>query len=181
MNFDPSLQAGEKELREKRELLLEKNQQLDSLSSQMQVVSLEMHDSDSEGEEPIVERNTHADLIDDIMLLNEEVEVLDSHVTAERKHLQILDEVVKEAHFEDMGGKDEHQASAELALELVSSFGKLKDHEFRLHELVKLFEELRKQHNFSDTPLQYMLQLLPLPGKEEVEERKKWLHTLPDR
>ena len=163
----------EEELKEKRELLLEKNQQLDTLNSQMddemQVVSLEQQESDSEGEKPgscdpegispadltddimpgeqDPEGISPADLIDDIMLLNEEVEVLDAHVTETRKQLQNLGEIVKCAQFEDIGERDEYQAAAELALELATRFEQLKEMEFKLHELVKSMEELRQQHH----------------------------------
>lgn len=174
----------------KRELLLEKNQLLDSLSAAAPVPGPspiseggkeEKEEGDEEGEdEPM--RNSSPELIDDIMFLNEEVEVMDSHVTAMRKQLQCLNEILRSAQFEDVGERDEHQAAAELAIELVSKFTQLKDLEFQLHEFVKSLEELRKQHSdVMDTPLQYMLQLPPLPGREEVEEKKKWIHTLPDQ
>ena len=176
-------------MNQKRELLLEKNLQLDSLSGEPlnhpiseggREVEEEVEEEDSEGGKPM--GNSPAELIDDIMLLNEEVEVMDGHVTAVRKQLHCLNEVLRNAQFEDIGERDEHQASAELAIELVSRFARLKDLEVQLHELVRSLGELHKQHiGLTDTPLQYMLQLPPLPEEEEVKERKRWLHTLPDR
>ena len=177
-------------MNEKRELLLEKNQLLDSLSAAAPVAGSflisetrkeEEKEEEGEGDEPM--RNSSAELIDDIMFLNEEVEVMDGHVTAMRKQLKCLNEILRSAQFEDIGERDEHQAAAELAIELVSKFTQLKDLEFQLHEFVKSLEELRKQRSddVMDTPLQYMLQLPPLPGREEVEEKKKWIHTLPDQ
>ena len=178
-------QAEEEELKAKRELLLEKNQQLDSLNTEMQVVSLETQEEKSEGEEELEgygqEGNSPADLIDDIMLLNDEVEVIDAHLTAVRKQLQGLGEVIKNCQYEDIGERKEYAAAAKLAFELVSKFKQLKELESKLHEVVKSLEELRKEHNFSDTPLQYTLQLPPLQSPEELEERGAWLHTLPDK
>ena len=173
-------------MNQKRELLLEKNLQLDSLSGDplnhpISEGGREVEEEeDSEGSKPM--GNSPAELIDDIMLLNEEVEVMDGHVTAMRKQLHCLNEVLRNAQFEDIGERDENQASAELAIELVSSFTRLKVLEVQLHELVRSLGELCRQHSdLTDTPLQYMLQLPPLSEKGEVEERKQWLHTLPDR
>ena len=178
-------QAEEEELKAKRELLLEKNRRLDSLDTEMQVVSLEAYGGESEGEDELEgctrEGNSSADLIDDIMLLNEEVEAMDAHLTAIRKQLQSLAEVVKSGQREDIGERDEYQAAAELAFELVSNFRRLKELESKLHEVVKSLEELRKKQNFSDTPLPYTLQLPPLQSPGELELRGAWLHTLPDK
>ena len=125
--------------------------------------------------------NSSAEIIDDIMLLNEEVEALDASVTAFWKRLRMIGEVLQAAQYEDIGERDENQASAELSLDLASSFLKLKALESELQQLVAAFEELRKKHKFTDAPISYMLQLPPLQGKEELEQKRLWIHTLADQ
>ena len=150
------------------------------------------------GEDPVT------DLIDDIMLLNEEVETQDSHVTTLRRHLHNLTEVLQHAHWEELGEKDEHQSSAELALELVKTYRQLKSLEKKLQQQLESIGEQMSRDPLSTT-LPYMLQLPPtqvsnyrVPGgmtgeskmnvplkfvqsEEEVEERQQWVHTLPDK
>ena len=128
-----------------------------------------------------LEGTSPADLIDDIMLLDEEVEVMDAHTSIVRRRLKNLAGTIMNAQYEDIGERDEHRASAELALELLSRFSQLKNMEFKLHDLVRSLEGLRKRHNYRGAPLQYMLQLPPLKSKEEIEEKKTWLHALQDK
>ena len=183
----PIQQVTEEELKQKRDLVLEKTQQLDSLrSSQVQVVSMEMGGSgegseEGEEEEGTLEGTSPADLIDDIMLLNEEMEVMDSHLMDVRQKLKCLGEIVKTGQLEDTGEIDEFQSSAKLALDLVSCYSMLKNLESKLHNLLNSLEELRKRRGYGGAPVPYMLQLPPLRTEKEVEETREWLHTLPDR
>ncbi len=150
----------------------------------MQVVSMETETTGEEEEEggaPDLEGSSPADLIDDIMLLNEEMEVMDSNLMAIKAQLKGLGEIVKHGQLEDIGERDEYQSSAELVLELISCYSKLKDFESKLHSLLSSLEELRKRRGYEGAPVPYMLQLPPLRTQEENEETREWLHTLPDR
>lgn len=178
------VQAKEEELKQKRELLLEKNHTLDTLASTPQTptvdtLQLDTTEPNEPGEEQL-EGISQADVIDDIMLLNEEVEVLDGHVTVVRKQLKTISEIAGHAQYEDIGERDEYEVAAQLALELTSKYQHFKSLEAKLHELVASLEALRKEHDFSDAPLQYMLQLPPRPAGRKGEEQGEWLHTLPD-
>lgn len=144
-------QAEEDELKHKRELLLQKNQILDSISTSH---CKETSKDEAEEEDPVT------DLIDDIMLMNEEVETQDSHVTTLRHHLYSLTEVLQQAHYEELGEKDEHQEAAELALELVKCFTQLKTLEAKLLQQLESIGEQMSRDPLS-TPLPYMLQLPP--------------------
>ena len=106
------------------------------------------------GEDPV------ADLIDDIMLLNEEVESQDGHVTMMRRHLHSLAEVLQEAHLEELGERDEHVSAAKLALELVKTYSQLKTLEAKLLEQLQSIGDQTSRDPLS-TPLPYMLQLPP--------------------
>ncbi len=180
-------QAMEEELKQKRDLVLEKTQQLETLrASEMQVVSMEKQSGETRGVEEEgggleIDETSPADLIDDIMLLNEEMEVMDANLMAVRGEMKGLGEIVKNGQLEDIGERDEYQSSIELALELISCFSKLKDYESKLHSLLTSLEELRKRRGYEGAPVPYMLQLPPMRTQEEVEETKEWLHTLPDR
>ena len=147
-------------MKQKRELLLQKNQTLDSMSAQTQ----DDQDEDREdevggGEVPV------ADLIDDIMLLNEEVESQDSHVTTMRRHLHSLAEILQEAHLEELRERDEHVAATKLALELVKTYAQLKALEAKLLEQLKSIGDQTSRDTLS-TPLPYMLQLPPTQVKK---------------
>ena len=141
-------------MKQKRELLLQKNQTLDSVSKQPQHNN---QDVDKEGED---NGGDVADLIDDIMLLNEEVESQDSHVTTMRRHLHSLAEVLQEAHLEELGERDEHAAAAKLAMELVKTYSQLKTLEAKLLEQLQSIGDQTSRDPLS-TPLPYMLQLPP--------------------
>ena len=152
------MQAEEKELKQKRELLLQKNQMLDSISTPTQGLTQEQDvnkDIEEEREDDPV-----ADLIDDIMLLNEEVESQDGHVTTMRRHLHSLAEVLQLAHLEELGERDEHEAAAKLALELLNSYSQLKTLEAKLLEQLQSIGDQTNRDPLS-TPLPYMLQLPP--------------------
>ena len=113
---------------------------------------------DGGGEDPV------ADLIDDIMLLNEEVESQDGHVTTMRRHLHSLAEVLQEAHLEEMGERDEHAVAAKLALELIKTYSQLKTLEAKLLEQLQSIGDQTSRDPLS-TPLPYMLQLPPTQVK----------------
>lgn len=108
-----------------------------------------------------IEHDEKSDLYDDIILLNEEVDLLDSSVCRTRTHLKRLGEVLRYAQNEDMGGVDEYKAAAELAVDLVTQFAKLKGLEGKLNKLVDSISELQKNAHVNATPLSYMLQLPP--------------------
>ena len=132
--------------------MLQKNQTLDSISQRHGNEASQ--DEDVDGEDPV------ADLIDDIMLLNEEVESQDSHVTTLRRHLHSLASVLQAAHREELGEVDEHEAAAGLALELVKHYSQLKSLEAKLMQQLESIGEQTSRDPLS-TPLPYMLQLPP--------------------
>ena len=131
---------------------MEKNQSLDSLSQR--------HGNETSQDEDIDEEDPVADLIDDIMLLNEEVESQDSHVTTLRRHLHSLASVMQSAHREELGEIDEHEAATGLALELVKHYSQLKSLEAKLMQQLESIGEQTSRDPLS-TPLPYMLQLPP--------------------
>lgn len=141
-------------MKHKRALLLTKNQKLDAHTNPREPLEEEEAEEEEAGNSP-------ADLIDDIMLLNEEVEVQDAHVTSTRRKLQNLADILRQAQFEDIGKKEEYTASAELAMELVINFDRLKSLEEKLFKLVKSLGELQKRRDPTATPLHYMLQVPP--------------------
>lgn len=165
--------------------MLEKTQQLEVLKASEMQVDTQAEEKAGEGEEegglPELEETSPADLIDDIMLLNEEMEVMDANLMAVRGELKGLGEIVKTAQLEDIGERDEYQSAAELALELISCYTKLKDFETKLHSLLNSLEGLCKRRGYGGASVPYMLQLPPLRSPEEIEATKEWLHTLPDR
>ena len=182
------LQIAERELQEMRELVLKKNQELQKVATNRlhpeATISVDCEGGeDGEGGEGGEGGDTSADIIDDIMLLNEEVEVQDRHLTVTRRHLKALSEILKQARFEDICETDEHTASAELAIQLASEFTHLKQTEKKLHQVVTSLEGLRKELDPSATatPLRYMLQLPPQQSAQDEGEMQRWLHTLPDR
>ena len=148
------VQVKEVELKCKRELLLEKNQKLDAISSTANRLDPE------ESKDKNVEEDPLSELVDDIMLLNEEVESQDSHVTTLRRHLHSLADVLQQAHREELGERDEHQASAELALQLVKTYSQVKTLETKLLQQLESIGEQMSRDPLS-TPLPYMLQLPP--------------------
>lgn len=107
-----------------------------------------------------IDEDPLADLVDDIMLLNEEVESQDSHVTTLRQQLHSLAEVLQHAHREELGERDEHVASAELALELIKTYSQLKTLETKLLQQLESIGEQMSRDPLT-TPLPYMLQLPP--------------------
>ena len=147
------IQVNEEELKQNRELLLEKNRKLDDPT-----ISTPSLDPEEEMEDVGDEKS---DLYDDIMMLNEEVELQDSHVCRVRGHLKKLGEVLRQAQNEDIGETDEYRASAELAVALVTQFAKYKGLERKLNKVVASITELQKKAEVDATPLSYMLQLPP--------------------
>lgn len=188
-----SAQVKESELMQKRELLLEKNTTLGGFSNTSltatSVDTLQLEPTTTEGDRKRDEvGESPVDVINDIMSLNEEVEVMDEDMTITRKQLKKLAEIISHAQYEDIGEKDEYEEAAKLSAQLSSDYHNFKSVEGKLHEIVRSFEQLRLEKKFSDTPLQYMMQLPPLrdgeEGRKEREGRERrgvWLHTLPDR
>ena len=127
-------------------------------------------DMDGEGEEGGGEYPV-ADLIDDIMLLNEEVESHDGHVTTMRRHLHSLAEVLQEAHLEELGERDELTVAAKLALELVKTYSQLKTLEAKLLEQLQSIGDQTSRDPLS-TPLPYMLQLPPTQVRKNLLIKK---------
>lgn len=107
------------------------------------------------------EEDSPLDLYDDLMLLNEEVEAQDVHVSTVRDHLKKLADILRQAQNEDMGGQDEYDTAARLAVALVTQFAKVKVLEGKLHSLVGSIRELQKSQDSNATPFNYMLQLPP--------------------
>ena len=136
--------------------MLQKNQMLDALST---TTTQDLRQSDDKDEDE-KEEDPVSDLIDDIMLLNEEVETQDSHVTTMRRHLHSLAEVLQHAHWEELGEKDEHQAAATLALEMVKNYTQLKKLETKLLQQLESIGQQMSRDPLSTT-LPYMLQLPP--------------------
>ena len=125
------------------------------------------HQLDTEppaGDDPddMQEGNSPFDLYDDIMLLNEEVEVLDVHVSTVRGHLKKLSDILKHAQYEDVGETSEYSKAAELAISMVTQFATVKVLEGKLNNLVVSIRKLQKSRDSSATPLSYMLQLPPV-------------------
>ena len=177
----------------KRELLLEKNATLGTFVSSehtamadtLQLVPTKPDGGDAE-DEPSGKGESPGDVIDDIMTLNEEVEVLDEDVTLIRGQMKKLAKIVSHAQYEDIGEQNEYEAAEKLAVDLSSAHRTFKSLETKLHDIVQSLEDLRQERGFSDTPLQYMMQLPPLrvgngAGEAGGVEKEAWLHTLPDR
>ena len=174
-------QAKEEELKEKRMLLLSKNHTLDSLASTPQSTTVDTFQLEPTDPLDLEEGISYADVIDDIMELNEEVEALDDHVTILRKQLKTVSEIASHAQFEDIGEEDEYNVATDLALKLTSKYQLFKSLEIKVFDLVTSLESLRKEHSLSTTPLQYMLHLPPHPSAQKGEGQGVWLHTLPDQ
>ncbi len=138
--------------------MLEKNRKLDDPSL---LTSSPL--PPQEDDENIVDlEDKKSDLYDDIILLNEEVELLDSNVCRVRNHLKKLGEVLRHGQKEDVGETDEYRNAAELAVALVTQFAKYKSLEGKLNKLVQSIGELQKSANTNATPVSYMLQLPPV-------------------
>lgn len=161
-------------LRQKRTSLLAKTQQLDDSHSH----TIPLDQSNVEDEHTW---DSPSDITDDIMTLNEEIEALDARISSSAARLGFLDKVVKNRLYEDMGERDEHESSIQLSRALASVYGECKGMETKLHCIAAKFETFRKQYNFTDAPIAYMVQLPPLRGPEEVGNNMQWLHLLPDR
>lgn len=142
------LQTEEQELARKRQLLLEKNALLDLHSAGSQ-----SHDLDMEGEE------SQTDLLDDIMLLNEEVDNEDEHLSSRRARLQSLVTILQSTLTEVVREKEGHEEGAELAVSLAAELSKLHTLVRKLLEVVESISKLQRNKEPGTTPLHYMLQL----------------------
>lgn len=130
-------------------MLLEKNAQFDLLPSS----GSQSHDLK---EEELEEGESQTDLLDDIMLLNEEVDGEDEHLSMRRTRLHFLVSILQCAMAEEVGKKDEHQEGAQLAASLAGELSKLHT---LMGALLVLVESISKLQRSSVTPLHHMLQL----------------------
>ena len=121
--------------------------------------------------------DTTPDTLDDIMLLNNEVEQLDDHVTSLRQHLQSLTELSRRAQIEEVNNQVTVENCHRDARELLKVYREFKSGQFKLHEC------LEKAENSSepDMGLAYLLQLPPLQNDKEITDVVSCLHLLPDR
>lgn len=148
------MQVEEGELDKKRQLVLEKNQQLSILPT------LDKSQDLNEEEEEVEESPAQAaDLIEDIMVLNEEVDALDGHLNGSRKRLESLTAILQSARAEELGEKDEHQEAAELALALAAELGKIHALVRDLLRQVDSITQLQRSRDPSTTALHHILQL----------------------
>lgn len=142
------------ELSDKRQKLVALEQQLDTESN-----------------------DTTPDTLDDIMLLNNEVEQLDDHVTSLREHLQSLVELSRQGQMEEVNDQVTAENCYKDARELVKTYREFKSGQSKLHE------HLEKADNSSAGPdmgLAYLLQLPPLQNDKEMSDVISCLHLLPD-
>ena len=121
--------------------------------------------------------DTTPDILDDIMLLNNEVEQLDDHVTSLRQHLQSLGELSRQAQMEEMNEKITVENCQRDARELVKIYGEFKSEQFKLH---KYLEKADNSNSGPDMGLAYLLQLPPLQNDQEMNDVISCLHLLPD-
>ena len=103
--------------------------------------------------------DSKGDLLDDIMLLNEEVDTLDEHLSIVRRHLHSLAAILQSARAEEVGEKDPYQAGAELALGLSSELGGLHVTVQRVLELVESVSKQRRGEAPLTSSIHHMLQL----------------------
>lgn len=158
-------QSEEEEVAGKRRLLLAKNAELDLQHDPVShdpisydpvshdPVSHDLESSEVEGEELRVD-----DLLDDIMLLNEEADAHDDHLSIVRRHLHSLAAILQCAKAEEVGEKDPYQSGAELALSLANELSSLHTTVQRVLELVDSVSKQRRG-KASLTSLHHMLQL----------------------
>lgn len=154
VNINMACQDLETELADKRQKLVNLEQQLDSESD-----------------------DTTPDTLDDVMLLNNEVEQLDDHVTSLRQHLQSLIELSRRAQLEEVNDQMIVENCHKDARELVKIYREFKSGQLKLHE------HLSKADNSGigpDMGLAYLLQLPPLQNNKEMSDVISCLHLLPD-
>ena len=121
--------------------------------------------------------DTTPDTLDDIMLLNNEVEQLDDHVTSLRQHLQSLTELSRRAQIEEVNNQMTVNNSHRDARELIKVYREFKSGQFKLHECLENAENSSEP----DMGLAYLLQLPPLQNDKEISDAISCLHLLPDR
>lgn len=125
---------------------------------QPQPVSHDPVSHDPEEAEGEVKVDSRHDLFDDIMLLNEEVDAHDAHLSVIRCHLHSLAAILQSAKVEELGERDPDQVGAELALSLARELSALHR---TVQKVLELMESISKQRRKEDslTPLHHMLQL----------------------
>jgi len=132
-------------------------------------------------EQPDTENDdVNSDTLDDIMILNDEVEQLDDHMTSLRQHLQCLMELNRRAQMEELSDQVMAENCQQDARELVKVYREFKSEQSQLH---KYIEEAGKSINIStssDMGLAYLLQMPPLQSREEISNVVSCLHLLPD-
>lgn len=141
--------------------MADKRQQLVSLDEQV--------DAESD--------DTTQDTLDDIMLLNNEIEQLDDHVTSLRQHLQSLVELRGQAQLEEVDDQVMDKNCHRDARELVKVYKEFKNGQFKLHEYL---EQAENSGTGPDMGLAYLLQLPPLQNDKETTGVISRLHLLPD-
>lgn len=119
------------------------------------------------------------DSLDDIMLLNNEVEQLDDHVTLMRQHLQCLVEMNRRAQIEDVNEQVMVENCYKDANELVKVYKEFKSGQSQLHKCLEKAEN--SDSGSPDMGLAYLLQMPPLQNNEEIGDTISCLHLLPDR
>lgn len=140
------LEMEEEELEGKRKLLLEKNSQL---NHRLPVSSGLDEEGEEEGE----------DLMEDMMVLNEEVDGRDEHLSRVRGHLQVLVAILQSAKVEELRENEGQRVGAELSLALAKEIAKLHTLHRNLLQLVDSISKLQRSKHPAATPLHYMLQL----------------------
>jgi len=117
------------------------------------------------------------DVLDDMMILNEEVEQLDEHMTSLRLELHQLSELKKAAQLEELNERTMAENCKNYARQLVKMYTEFKEEQSLLHKCMDKAESV----NESGTGLAYLLQMPPLQSQEEINQTTKCLHLLPDQ
>ena len=117
------------------------------------------------------------DVLDDIMILNEEIEQLDEHMSALRLQLHHLMELNKMAQLEELNEPTMAENCKKYARQLVKLHVEFKEEQSLLHKCMDKAESV----NESGTGLAYLLQMPPLQSQEEISQTTKGLHLLPDQ
>lgn len=122
-----------------------------------------------------------SDTLDDIMILNDEVEQLDDHMSSLRQQLQCLMELNRRAQMEELNDQVMAENCHQDARELVKVYREFKSGQSQLHKYVEKAENSVNISTSSDMGLAYLLQIPPLQNEEEISDVVSCLHLLPDR
>lgn len=167
------------ELKEKRTILLSKNQHFEA----KEILSSKENTKENGGDES--ENANETDILDDIMVLNEEIDELDSQVTITHQQLKKLTDIFHKAQSEDIGDIDSFESSKLLSTELQDKFISFKSMESKFHSSLQNLEQIRKSKGLGDTPITYMLQMTPVKDKKmfgkDDDKDEQWIHVLADK